>query len=116
GIGVSLFRSQAWIAADQSIVLVRRVGVDAAKLARGNAGVGTLRRSKAVDQPADRRTGAAVDRAAETDRLRCKQFDNVRSTDRAVVARAGQDIRDRGQARLDLVRVGAEVVVRNLVV
>src|SRR5207253_680553 len=54
--------------------------------------------------------------AGEPQRRRTEQLDDVGSADGAIVAGAGPNVAHRGKFAGDLVGVGAEVIVRNLVI
>src|SRR5206468_6881074 len=88
---------------------------EGAVLRSGDAGVGALRR-RSRRRAAIGLVGADVLRARQTERHRSEQLDDVRRTDCAVVACTQANIPNGSQLCSELVGVGAEVVIPNLVI
>jgi hypothetical protein len=102
---VGLFRLEVRIAAEQALVLGRRVRRDVAVLRRSNAGWGKAERAllgRRLRNARRKVVSARIDAAGQTERLREEQLDDVRRANRPVVASTEPDILDRGEVRLDL--------------
>src|ERR1700722_12359917 len=102
------FGLQIGVAALQTVVLVRWIRIDVAELRRGYARPRALRRCKAVDQSAHRRTRARIGREIQTDGLRRIQLVDVRRTHGALIAGTEQDIFHRRPVKTHLVGAGLE--------
>ena len=109
GLGGGNFRIEIGVAAKQAIVLGRRVGSDSLTNAQAlgdTAGIGC----------GNRKAGARIGRAVETDELGSEQLLNVRDADGAVIAAANAEIADRCKIDAQLPGVGLErTAIRNLV-
>src|SRR4051794_35900538 len=108
---VGLFRRKGPVAAEQPIILVRRVGSNIAVLCGGHACELTLSESRGWRVDAGTGDGARIDRTRQAERGREEQLDHVRGPDRAVVCCTEADVADRGELECKLVRIGLEAVV-----